>query len=91
MHLLPEDKVYYDPFYLDGSSGNHLKELGLNVIHSNTDFFTNQVDYDIIITNPPFSQKKAVLEKLIKDGKPFIMIMPVTLLIQKTFFNGREF
>ncbi|KAH9260273.1 hypothetical protein BASA81_001443 [Batrachochytrium salamandrivorans] len=66
-------------------NGNHLKELGLNVIHTNTDFFTNQIDYDIIITNPPFSNKKAVLEKLMKDGKPFIMIMPISVICTKMY------
>ncbi|KAH9260817.1 hypothetical protein BASA82_000130 [Batrachochytrium salamandrivorans] len=85
MHLLPKDKVFYDPFWLDGSSGNHLKELGLNVVHTDTDFFTNQVDYDVVITNPPFSQKKAVLEKLLKDGKPFVMIMPVSVVCTKMY------
>lgn len=95
IHLLPKDKVYYDPFYSqsseDGSrSGDYLKDLGLNIIHENVDFFTNQVKYDIIITNPPFSNNKAVLKKLLEDGKPFIMIMKVDVLCSKMYSDFIE-
>ncbi|KAH9253522.1 hypothetical protein BASA81_008569 [Batrachochytrium salamandrivorans] len=85
MYLLPKDKVYYDPFFCKGSSGNHLRDLGLDIIHEDVDFFTNTFDYDIIITNPPFSKKKAVLEKLMKDGKPFVMIMPVNVICSRMY------
>ncbi len=83
--LIPKDKIYYDSFYCKGSSGNHLRNLGLNVIHENVDFFSNTFDYDIIITNPPFSIKKQVLKKLFQDSKPFIMIMPVAVLCSKMY------
>ena len=32
-HLIPNNKVIWEPFYGDGKSGEYLKELGFNVIH----------------------------------------------------------
>ena len=35
---IPNDKVIWEAFYGDGSSGDYLKELGFNVIHEPIDF-----------------------------------------------------
>ena len=74
-HLLPRDKVIWECFYGNGSSGTYLEELGFNVIHESIDFYEHDLG-DIIVTNPPFSQSKAVLARLKEIGKPFVMIMP---------------
>ena len=57
---IPNDKVIWEAFYGDGSSGDYLKELGFNVIHEPIDFFENNKG-DIIISNIPFSQKNKYL------------------------------
>lgn len=45
------------------------------------DFFKKDFkEYDILISNPPFSIKDDVLERLYKIGKPFIMLLPLTAL-----------
>lgn len=77
-HLIPKDKIIYEPFYGDGNSGQYLKELGFKkVIHEPIDFFTQTPPiWDIIITNPPFSQTKEILNKLKELDKPFIIILP---------------
>ena len=72
---IPKDKVIWESFYGDGSSGKHLEELGFNVIHEPIDFFEEDRG-DIIITNPPFSKSKAVMKRLKELNKPFIIIMP---------------
>lgn len=72
---IPNDKVIWEAFYGDGTSGKHLEDLGFEVIHKDVDFFTNDLG-DVIISNPPFSQSKEVLERLVELDKPFIMIMP---------------
>jgi hypothetical protein len=73
---IPKVKIW-EAFYGDGSSGNHLAELGFNVIHEERDFFNEPPDeYDAIITNPPYSQSKNIMNKLLEYDKPFIMIMP---------------
>ena len=75
LRFIPTDKVIWEAFYGDGTSGDYLKSLGLNVIHEKIDFFTENRG-EIIVSNPPFSKKKEVLTRLKQLDKPFIMIMP---------------
>jgi hypothetical protein len=72
---IPENKVIWEAFYGDGSSGEYLKELGFNVIHEPVDFFENDLG-EIIISNPPFSKAKEIMERLLYLDKPFIIILP---------------
>ena len=54
------------------------------------DFFENLhllECYDLIITNPPFSIKKEIMEKLIELEKPFIMVLNSTVLSSKWFHS----
>ena len=81
---IPKDKVIWEPFYCDGSSGQNLKDLGYDVIHRDEDFFENNHG-DIIVSNPPFSKKKEILIRLKELGKPFIMICPSMMLSYKYF------
>jgi hypothetical protein len=72
---LPRDKVVWEAFYGDGVSARYLRELGCQVVSEDVDFFTSDFG-DVIVSNPPFSIAKAVLTRLKKLGKPFILIMP---------------
>jgi hypothetical protein len=74
--FIPKDKIIWEAFYGDGKSGNYLKELGFNVIHEPVDFFENDLG-DIVISNPPFSQTKNILKRLLVLDKPFILILPL--------------
>jgi len=78
LHLIPKDKTIWEAFYGDGKSGTYLTELGLNVIHEPIDFFDDDTlpEYDILISNPPFSQSKKIMDRLRELDKPFILIMP---------------
>lgn len=65
-------------------------------IDTGIDFFTCSVpECDYIISNPPYSQKTEVLERLFKIGKPFAMLLGVVGLFesQKRFnlFKYNEF
>ena len=73
--FIPKDKIIWEPFFGDGTSGEHLRELGFEVIHKPIDFFQHNVG-DIIVSNPPFSQSKNVLSRLKELDKPFILILP---------------
>ena len=58
------------------------KENGYKVINthleSGQDFFEYEPkDYDLIISNPPFSKKDDVLKRLQELGKPFAMLLPI--------------
>ena len=83
-HLIPPDKVIWEPFYGDGTSGDYLRELGFEVIHQDIDFFENDLG-DIIVSNPPFSQSKAVMNRLKELDKPFVVIMPSPKLCTSYF------
>jgi hypothetical protein len=74
-HLIPKDKVIWEAFYGDGNSGTYLEKLGFNVIHKDVDFFENNLG-DIIVSNPPFSKSKDVMNRMRELDKPFIMILP---------------
>lgn len=46
------------------------------------DFFTYQPDerWDVIVSNPPFTDKRRVFERALSFGKPFALIMTNTWL-----------
>lgn len=92
-HLIPKNKIIWEPFYGDGKSGDYLKELGFTTIHENEDFFENNKG-DIIVSNPPFTIIPKILTRLIEINKPFILIMPVskmnTVYFQKLFKTTTE-
>ena len=52
----------------------HIKD-GINFIDYNPTF-----NYDMIITNPPYTQKNEFLEKCYKLNKPFALLLPLTAL-----------
>ena len=77
---LPKDKVIWECFYGSGESGDHLRELlGCPVIHEDIDFFTEDRG-EVLVSNPPFSIKKAVFARLKALGKPFVMICPAAMM-----------
>jgi len=71
---IPADKIIWEPFYGDGKSGEYLRNMGFNVIHEQEDFFENNRG-ECIVTNPPFSDKKDIINRLIEIDKPFIIIL----------------
>jgi hypothetical protein len=84
--FIPKDKVIWEAFYGDGESGKILSDLGFNVIHEETDFFTNNLG-DVIVSNPPFSKKKEVMTRLKEIDKPFIIICPSSMINTKYIRN----
>lgn len=79
LKFIPSDKVIWDPFYCEGTSGKILKELGFKVEHQDEDFFLNNRG-DIVVSNPPYSIKKEVITRLKQLGKPFMLLMPLDTL-----------
>ena len=60
---IPNNMIIWEAFFGDGESGNHLKELGFDVIHERIDFFEDDRG-DIVISNPPFSKIPQILTRL---------------------------
>ncbi len=59
--FIPKDKKIWSPFYCDGKMKEYFKEMDIDIIHENEDFFLNDRG-DIIIDNPPYSKKKKYLK-----------------------------
>ena len=73
---IPKDQIIWEAFYGDGESGITLEAMGCNVIHEERDFFEEPPEYGVLVSNPPFSQSKAIVKRLAELDKPFILIMP---------------
>lgn len=62
------------------------EKAGYKVIHSHIDedknffYYEPAEEYDIIISNPPFSQKDNVLKRLFELDKPYAMLLPIPAL-----------
>lgn len=79
--------VIWCPF--DMSHSEYVKvfeRAGFKVIHSHIDedknffFYEPEEHYDVIISNPPFSQKDNVLKRLYELNKPYAMLLPIPSL-----------
>jgi hypothetical protein len=81
---LPKNKVIWEPFYGDGTSGAHLRDLGFQVVHEDEDFFKSDSG-DYVVSNPPFSKLADVLRRLVHLQKPFMLIMPCSVLTTQYF------
>ena len=62
-----------------------LKEAGYNVISTKKETFdfledTPNFEFDMIITNPPYSLKDEFMERCYEYGKPFALLLPITSL-----------
>ncbi len=74
----------YDPFYCEGAVLEHLGALGFKtVINENVDFWervasTTVPEYDVLLTNPPFSgdHKERILDFCVRSKKPWVLLMP---------------
>lgn len=87
LEYIPKGSTVWCPFDLKNSEFViALKEHGCKVIYSHIstgqDFFKYEPKehYDYIVSNPPFSCKLSVLEKLYTLNKPFAMLLNLECL-----------
>ena len=64
----------------DSNFVKHARLIGHKVIFNIDDFLTKDYDFDAVVTNPPFSIKDKVIERVLKAGKPAALIMPIDSL-----------
>lgn len=74
---IPKDKVVWEAFYSPTStSPDTLRQLGCKEVISKDCDFLSSNHGEVVITNPPFSIKSLVLNRLYELDKPFMMVMP---------------
>ena len=85
LEYIPKDAVVWCPF--DDESSQFVKQISKQnkVIHSHIrngkDFFSYEPSHwDIIVSNPPFTNKRKYFERALSFGKPFALIMTNTWL-----------
>lgn len=74
------------------------KEYGFNVVYSHIDngqdfYLYEPEEWDLIISNPPFTNKKQLFERVLKFEKPFALLMTLTWLNDRTpmrLFRDKE-
>lgn len=67
-----------------------LINMWVDIEYGFRDFLEKEFDYDILITNPPFSIKEQVFEKCLQNGKDFILVLPETFIFSVGFYNLLE-
>lgn len=91
---IPKDAVVWCPFDTkDSRYVQEIKKAGHKVIYTHIDngenffFYEPEDNYDVIISNPPFSCKDDVLKRLCELGKPFAMLLPLPTLQGQSRFD----
>lgn len=80
------DKIIWCPFSTDESQFVKIfRENGFKVTNSHIDngddFYTYEPEkWDLIVDNPPFTNKKFIFKRAIELGKPFALLMANTWL-----------
>jgi len=99
LEFIPKDKIIWCPFDTQESQfAKVFKEKGIPFICSHIidgkDFYEYEPDaWDIIISNPPFSNKRKIFERAIGFNKPFALIMSNTWLndsAPKQLFKNKD-
>lgn len=80
------DKIIWCPFDKDDSEFVKVfQENGFNVVYSHIDygqnFFLYEPDaWDVLISNPPFTNKTQIFERALSFKKPFALLMSILWL-----------
>lgn len=78
---IPEGKVIWCPFDTEHSEFVlKFRDAGFKVVYSHIcngqDFFRYEPSqWDVLVSNPPFSRKVEVFDRCLKLGKPFALLM----------------
>ena len=81
LKYIPKEAIVWCPFdKKDSAFVRLIKENGNKVVYSHIDYGQDFFEYepeewDVIVSNPPFKNKKAFFERALSFNKPFALIM----------------
>jgi len=85
LDYIPKSAIVWCPF--DKKNSEFVKQISKNNkvvfshIDENKDFFNYEPnEWDIIVSNPPFTNKRKYFERALSFNKPFALIMSITWL-----------
>lgn len=99
IEYLDKNKIIWCPFDDETSEFvKVLKENNYNVVYSHIkngqDFYSYEPDkWDIIVSNPPFTNKRKIFERALSFNKPFALLMTNTWLndsAPKQLFKNKD-
>lgn len=83
-----ENKVVLLPFDTEKSLFvQGLDKHNCTLCYGMRDFMEADYEYDILITNPPFSFKEKIFKKCLENGKDFILVLPETFIFSVGFYD----
>ena len=86
LKYLDKSKIYWEcTDFGESNITKILEENGFKVVSTNKDELdflndTAKFNFDVIITNPPYSLKNEFLHKCYEYNKPFALLLPITAL-----------
>jgi hypothetical protein len=80
-----ENQVIYDPFYCNGLVVEEWKKLDRVCINEDKNAFDKDCreEWNVLVSNIPFSMKKQCMELAFSYEKPFALLMPIDSLGSK--------
>lgn len=88
-----KSKKFWLPFDTEKSAFYRvLTKNGFNVIatsiETGTDFLTAEPpDFDVILSNPPYKNKRLYIERALSFNKPFAFLLPINILSDSVINN----
>ena len=86
LDFVPRSYTVWEPTGINSPITQFFRRHGYKVIETHIetgfDFLRDKpdFDFDVIITNPPYSKKTEFLRRAYKLGKPFAFLLPLTAL-----------
>ncbi len=82
------DSVIWECAYGTGLLAQHMRQDGYPVVgESGLDFLSNNLDCDVIVSNPPFSLTAEFLHHAYEIGKPFAFLLPIEKLVPNKYHS----
>jgi len=89
LKYIPKDAVVWCPF--DTEDSHFVKEISkthkviFSHIGNGQDFYTYEPKekWDVMVSNPPFTGKRKIFERALSFGKPFALLMTLTVFNDK--------